>query len=389
MKRIDFLDGLRGFFLLTMVLSHLVLQNGVWVQKLHFREVMFVESTQGFVFLSGLMFGLFKGRQYLRSGMQAMRKSVHARMLELWLWTVALIFLGLAMRDLLPGGVMAWRNWLGTAPMDDPIRILGILTLAFQPTFLDILQMYILFMAISPLLIRWVFDGRWMLAAGLSALVWTACQLQVSLLWSRGVDRLFEASDTQGLRMAFDPMGWQVPFIAGLMLGAAWAAGRIRWEEVFGPRTRDLALVALLFLLLFAPLRLASAHGWMPEAVFKAFRPFELRSNFGPVYLLNFMAAGFLFTWLAIGGRNDPSAIVRAISNGIGWIFTRPALCLLGRHSLQVYLWHVVLVYGVRYIDSTWGPGGQAANTLLALTTMALLWVPPLWRERNASRARA
>ncbi|EIE51459.1 hypothetical protein AL036_05805 [Salipiger aestuarii] len=382
MKRLDFLDGLRGFFVLTMTLSHLVLQNGVWLQRLHFREVMFVESTQGFVFVSGLMFGLMQTRRMLRSGPRAMHRAVASRMVELWLWTVGLIFLGLLARDLMPGGVLAWRNWLGTAPIDDPMRIFAIVSLTFQPTFLDILPMYILFMAVAPVMIHWVVSGRWMLAAGASALMWTACQIDLASLWSGWLDGVLEAPDTQGLRLAFDPMGWQVPFMAGLILGALWAMDRLRWDRIFGPGTRDLALVALLFLALFVPVRIASAHGAMPRDMFAAFRPLEYRSNFGLVYLLNFAAAGFLFTWIAIAGQSDPLRAVRALSRAITWVFTRPLLCLLGRHALHVYIWHVVLVYAVRYIDNAWGPGGQGVNTALALGSIALLWLVPIIRER-------
>lgn len=386
MKRLDFLDGLRGFFLLTMVLSHLVLRDGLWLQHLHFRELMFVESTQGFVFMSGLMFGLTQGRRYLRSGYDAMRRSVSARMVELWLWTIGLIFLGLLMRDLAPGGIVAWQNWLGTASANEPVRVLAILSLLFQPTFLDILPMYILFMGVAPFVIRWVLAGRWMLAAGLSALVWTICQLELPGLISAPLDAVLTASDKQGVRMAFDPLGWQVPFMAGLVLGALWADGRIDWGRVFGPRTRDLALVALLFVLLFAPLRIATAHGLFSKDMYRLFAPFELRSNFGPVYLLNFIPAAFLFAWVVIAGRDAASAWLRRLSSALRWVFTRPMLCLLGRHSLEVYAWHVVLVYAVRYVDSLWGPSGQGFNTLLALYTVVLLWVPPLCREWYRSR---
>lgn len=384
MKRLDFLDGLRGFFVLTMMLSHLVLYDGVWLQYLHFREVMFVESTQGFVFVSGLMFGLMQAKRLLRHGPHVMRRAVWSRMFELWLWTIGLIFLGLLARDLTPGGIMAWRNWLGTAPIDDPMRIFAILTLTFQPTFLDILPMYILFMAVAPLMIAWVVAGRWMLAAGASALVWTACQLDVASLWTGGLNAMLTAPDKQGLRVAFDPMGWQVPFMAGLIFGALWATDRLRWDRIFGPGTRDLAMVAGVFLVLFAPLRIASAHWGMPEVMFKAFRPLEVRSNFGLIYVLSFAAAGFLFTWIAIAGKTDPLRPVRALSRGLNRVFTLPALCLLGRHALHVYIWHVVLIYAVRYIDSTWGPGGQVLNTAITLCAIALLWVPPLIRERRS-----
>lgn len=386
MKRLDFLDGMRGFFLLTMALSHLVLQGGVWLTQVHFRQLMFVESAQGFVFLSGLMVGLVQGRRLLRHGRAAMRRSILSRMAELWLWTVGLIFLALLARDLAPGGYLAWRNWLGTAPIGDPMRIFGILTLTFQPTFMDILPMYIFFMGASIVVIRWAVEGRWKLAAGLSALSWIACQLEVARIWSQPLNEALKASDTQGLRMAFDPMGWQILFIAGVILGALWASGRITWDTVFGPKTRGLAFCALLVMLFFAPLRFATAHGLMPKEMLELFWPFDKRSNFSVIYLANFVAAAVLFSWLAIAGRQDRLAPVRMISNGLRWFFTRPALCLLGRHSLHVYAWHVVLIYAVRYYDSTWGPSGAGINTFLGLYVIALMWVPPLIRERAWKR---
>lgn len=382
MKRLHILDGLRGFFLLTMALSHLVLEGGVWLTELHFRQLMFVESAQGFVFLSGLMIGLIQAKRLLRHGPAAMRRSILSRMGELWLWTVGLILLALVARDLAPGGIQAWHNWLGTAPIGDPMRIFAILTLAFQPTFMDILPMYILFMGASIVVIRWVVEGRWMLAASLSALSWVACQLEVARLWSLPLNDALTASDAQGLRMAFDPMGWQVLFMAGVILGALWACGRIHWASVFGPRTRDLAFGAFVIMLFFVPLRITSAHGLMPKEMFDAFWPLDLRPNFSLIYLANFVAAAFLFSWLVIAGGQDRRAPVRRISTGLHWVFTRPAFCLLGRHSLHVYAWHVVLVYAVRYYDSAWGPGGGVTNTILGVYVIALLWLPPLIRER-------
>ena len=186
--------------------------------------------------------------------------------------------------------------------------------------------------------------------------------------------------------MAFDPMGWQILFIAGVILGALWASGRITWDTVFGPKTRGLAFCALLVMLFFAPLRFATAHGLMPKEMLELFWPFDKRSNFSVIYLANFVAAAVLFSWLAIAGRQDRLAPVRMISNGLRWFFTRPALCLLGRHSLHVYAWHVVLIYAVRYYDSTWGPSGAGINTFLGLYVIALMWVPPLIRERARKR---
>ena len=42
-------------------------------------------------------------------------------------------------------------------------------------------------------------------------------------------------------------------------------------------------------------------------------------------------------------------------------------LRLLGRHSLQIYAWHVVLVYLVRWLDGEVGPFNEATKTAIAI----------------------
>lgn len=55
---------------------------------------------------------------------------------------------------------------------------------------------------------------------------------------------------------------------------------------------------------------------------------------------------------------------------------------MLGRHSLRVFLWHVVLVYALRWLDTVHGPFGEAGKNGLAMLLIASLWLVPLLRER-------
>ncbi len=54
MKRYDLIDGMRGYFLVFMLINHLIFAGGYWLVQVNHNQLAFVEDAQGFVFLSGL-----------------------------------------------------------------------------------------------------------------------------------------------------------------------------------------------------------------------------------------------------------------------------------------------------------------------------------------------
>ncbi|QUS37293.1 OpgC domain-containing protein [Falsirhodobacter algicola] len=374
MMRMTALDGLRGWFLITMTLSHVVLQQGVWLDWLHFRNLMFVESAQGFVFLSGLLFGMVQYRRLIKQGPQALWQSAGRRVLELWCWAVGLLILVLMARNHLPNGAWIYRNWLGQSGLEDPIRVAAIATTIFQPTFMDILPQYMIYIAVAPAVLLLVRRELWPLAAALSIIVWMSAQLGLVLPLSRGVDLLAEARDGQGLRMAFDPMGWQLLFMGGVIVGSLWQRGTLRAEHLF-PAGPAWPLAALAVMLFFLPLRVLTAHGWLDPQTLGLFAQMERRSNLGPVYVMNFVAAAWLMGWLLHRGA-EAAPVIQRIAAGlrrlVGWEWA----ALLGRHSLQTYVWHVVLVYALRYADAAHGPLGPVQATLGVAVALLLLPLP-------------
>lgn len=109
----------------------------------------------------------------------------------------------------------------------------------------------------------------------------------------------------------------------------------------------------------------------------------EDRTDFDPVYLLNFVAVAFLVAWTIVAGPRHRSVAVRRIADVVIWLFTLRFLQLLGRHSLHVYVWHVAIVYAVHYVDQRTPPLSQFTKTVIAFTGVALLALPALWRERE------
>ncbi|GLQ36627.1 hypothetical protein GCM10007908_02470 [Rhizobium albus] len=382
-KRLDIIDGMRGYFLVFMLINHLVFIGGYWLVEINHRQLAFVEDAQGFVFLSGLLIGLVYARKMLKYGKDEGSRKVYSRAFELYRYAMGLILAVLLVRMVLPGGHEAWWNWLGDTNFSDPLRLAAIATFIFQPTFMDILPQYTVYLLFAPALIWLTLKGQWRTVMVGSFLVWFAAQLGVHRLVTVPLDTLVEGSDEQGVRVSFNMMGWQIVFFTALVLGTLTAQKKIDWTAIFAPEKTFWPKVALLTVLFFLPLRVATAHGFMPDFMIGKFASLEVRADFGPVYLVNFIAVAFGMAWLLIAGPRHSNAVVRAVAEGLIWVFTLRFLQLLGRHSLQVYVWHVVIVYAVYYVDQRTPELSQLTKTVIAVVSIGLLALPAIWRERD------
>lgn len=388
MRRIEILDGMRGYFLFFMLINHIVLQGGLWLQNFTVAQVMFVEDAQGFVFLSGFLIGLLQTTRMIRYGLGPMRASIYRRVAELYAYSMGLVVLALTLRAVLPHGVSAFANWMGTAGAGDLRRDLALATLVFQPTFMDILPMYILFLLGAPWLVRLVAEGRWPVVMTASLLIWMAAQMGMGNLIGLPLHKLALSSDGQGLRGSFNPLAWQIVFISGMVGGGLMAKGGIDWKRIFAPERTTLPIVCLIVVLFFLPVRFVTARGIIDYKYLGAFASMAVRRSFGPVYLLNLIGAGGLLAWLLIAGPDSPRRWIAAIARGLTALFRFFPLRLIGRHSLQTYAWHVAVVYGVRYIDMTEGPLDFWHKTELAFFCVLLLALPALWRDYGRHEVR-
>ncbi|SEH28029.1 OpgC family protein [Rhizobium sp. NFR12] len=383
MKRFEIIDGMRGYFLVFMVLNHLIFAGGYFLVKINHNQLAFVEDAQGFVFLSGLMIGMVYARKMMKGGYAAGRTAIYSRAFELYRYAMGIVIAVLVAQMLLPGAYSVWFNWLGYTNFDDPLRLAAIATFLYQPTFMDILPQYIVYMLFAPMLIKLVLDDKWHYVVAASIMMWMAGQLGLHQIATIPINELIMGSDDQGIRVSFNLFGWQIVFFSGLVLGALTSSGKINWGKILSPDNTFIPKVALVLVMFFLPLRLITANELMPAYMIGKFASMEIRADFGPVYLLNFAAMGLLVTWLLVAGPQHKANWVRNIASAVTWVFTLRYLRLLGRHSLYVYVWHVAIVYFVYYFDGRTPELGEWTKTAIALTAVGLLSIPALWRERD------
>ncbi|CAN7612642.1 OpgC family protein [Neorhizobium sp. LjRoot104] len=383
MKRFDIIDGMRGYFLVFMVLNHLIFAGGYLLVKINHNQLAFVEDAQGFVFLSGLLIGMVYAKKMLKNGYAAGRTAIYNRAFELYRYAMGIVLVVLVAQMLLPGAYSVWFNWLGYTTFDDPLRLAAIATFLYQPTFMDILPQYIVYMLFAPILVKLVLEDKWHYVVAGSVILWMAAQLGLQQIATTPLNDMVMGADDQGIRVSFNLLGWQVVFYSGLVLGALTSAGKIKWGNILSPDNTFIPKVALLMVLFFLPLRLITAHELMPPHMIGKFASMEIRADFGPVYLLNFAAVAMLVTWLIVAGPKHKDEWVRRIAGAITWVFSIKYLQLLGRHSLYVYVWHVAIVYFVYYFDGRTPELNEFTKTAIALVSIALLSLPALWRERD------
>ena len=383
MKRLDLIDGLRGYFLVFMLINHLAFDGGYWLVEINHRQLAFVEDAQGFVFLSGLVVGMVYAARMLRKGFDSAAGAIWRRAGDLYRQTLFLLAFAMTMVLIIPAAKLAWVEWMADLDWRNPFRAGSAALLLFQPTYMDILPQYIVYMLAAPFLIRDCLKGRFAEVLIGSSLLWLSAQFAVQRPVTAALNTWLAGDTGHGLRVNFNLMAWQIVFVFGLVLGVLTATNRIDWKRVFRPDDTLLPLAALSVCLFFLPFRFATAHDYMPLDMLGTFQSYENRSEFGLVYLLNFSAAAAGLAWLLIAGPEHASARVRAFSNGLSRLVSLPFLRLLGRHSLQVYVWHVVIVYLVRFVDFETPRFSQPLKTAIAFGCIALLSLPALYRERK------
>jgi hypothetical protein len=387
MRRLEVIDGLRGYCLVFMFLGHLNFTGGYTLVRLSHSELGFVQNAQGFVFLSGLLVGAVYGGRMVRKGFVVAAEGMWRRAAELYAYAIGCMIAILVLQRLLPHAQQYWEMWLSRLGGGAVAFRAAGAVLLYQPIFLDILPQYVVYLIAAPPLIWLCVTGRWLAVAVGSVLMWLAVQLGVHLPLADAVNAGLSRLDPElVMRVPFNVLAWQLVFFGAVVMGTLWAQGRIDFDRLFDPRETVLLKALATLLLFFMVFRLAFTFELVPESVLRRFQVYESRPEFGPVSLVNFVALGYVTAWLLIAGPRSERWPLAWIGRALTFVFNLSFLRLLGRNSLQVYAWHVILVYLVVWLDGYAGPFSEIAKTVIALSGVLAMATPALYLEWRKDR---
>lgn len=346
------LDFFRGLALILIFIDHV---PGNFLSNFTLSSVAFFDAAEVFIFISGYTAALVYGTTFDSKGPVYGTARIYRRVWQLYVahlfifmvYTAAVSFIVQRFENPMYNDELHVGDFL-TVP---ETAIVKALTLQFQPSFLDVLPVYIVFLAAFPLILVGLRRSVFLVLIP-SLLLYAVVQIWDVNLPGYPEDRFW----------FFDPLAWQLPFVAGALFGNAHTGG--------GPlpvRNRALVRTAAAVIGVLGAVRLSwTLHEFwddVPALGLRLLWPVD-KTLLEPVRLVNFFAAALLLArWI------QPTAT---------WLRGRIAwpLILCGQNSLEIFCWGIFLALighflTVEISDSlamqlTVSAGGVAAMIALA-----------------------
>ena len=215
------LDFFRGLALFCIFIDHL--PNNI-VAEFTLQSVMLSDAAEMFILISGYTAGMVYGRAMERQGFLIAGVRVYHRVWQLYVAHVFLFMMFMAIVAYTAGALnnSLYAEEFGAANfLNEPgLAVLKALTLQFQPAFMHILPLYIVLLAVLPLVLAGFrcWPGAMICA---SFALWLAVQFdkRIALSAYPGPDGVWP----------FNPFAWQALFLLGAWLGWRGIHGGVSW----------------------------------------------------------------------------------------------------------------------------------------------------------------
>lgn len=326
-ERSPALDFFRGLALIVIFINHMPFNPWYWGTPSRFG---FSDATEIFVFVSGFVAALAYGRRF--------RESFRGGTLRVLQRCVQVYFAHILMFGLL-ALVCVLGNQSGIGPdyikglnlgyaFDHPAEALkGLLTLRYVPNYFDILPMYLVIMAMIPLV--------WLLAQYNRALALLAPVALYAATrhygWELNAEMTFQRP------WYFNPLSWQLLFFTGFAFAANWLP-HPRWN-------RALAFVCLFILAASAVIEYGAT--FFASAPLNEMRgvlaPYFEKSHFSLLRYVHFLSLAYVMSHAAAH-----------LSHVLAWLPFR-LVAQLGRQSLTAFVTAMILSYTGGMALDFWG----------------------------------
>ena len=334
-ERLDFFRGLAMFIIFV---AHL--PGNAWFDYIPAR-FGFSSAAELFVFCSGFASALAFGRVFQREGWFAGARRILHR-----IWQVYWAHLGLAVAMIALSALGLWLTgtdypaalgltWFSAHASEG---VLKLMLLGFTPNFLDILPMYLVLLALVPVVVPLGRASPTALFAAM-ALVWGLAQFGWLAL---------PGGQEPGMVWFFNPFGWQLVFFTGFAFGMGWLkAPELRKGALFWLCVAALAISV--------PLNFWAFTDAVPllNTVHEALLPGMAKTNLNPLLYLHFLASAYVALVLVEPVRGQLTRF-------------RPVV-LVGQQALAAFLASILLAWaGGMVLDQI---GRSVATTALVNLT--------------------
>ncbi len=322
--RLDFFRGLAMFIIL---MAHI--PDNVWTLWIPAR-FGFSDATEIFVFCSGMASGIAFGSVFLKRGWLLGAARIVFRVWQVYWAHIGVFLVSVLLVVLLdrtgmgePGRVYA--DWPPVAHFftDTGAAVVGLFTLTYVPGLFDILPMYLVILAMVPVVMAAFRAGGREAVFALVALTWLAANLAGYARGTEGAEGLSLAQRAAALAGAqfawmnlpaspweaeltwfFNPFAWQLVFFTGFSFAMGWLPKP--------PVNRTLVALAIAVLVVTLPFAWYKIYeyytGYVPEALGGAFfwdarvplEPLYWKTWIGGWRYLHFLAVVYL-AWAAVG----------------------------------------------------------------------------------------
>jgi hypothetical protein len=351
-NRIEEVDALRGLMLVWMTCTHLPTVLSTYVNQ----PLGFFAATEGFIFLSALFTGRICARLAEREGNRAICRNVWIRAARLYVYQ--LLLLGFAFVIEAPiaarGNRPAVHNLLNYYFMvGRPRAFIDAALMIYRPPLLDILPIYVIFLALTPFAVLLGMRFGWKFAFAGGFALWLFAQFGLNTIVYNWLAQGFGLQIPLSEMGAFDLWAWQLWWLVGLWLGVRWAKKDLPLEV--WARKKAVLVPAAAIAVLFLALRYVQIGTNLDLG---RLAPLLDKWNFGLARMIDFTAIAIL----AIRFRSvlKPLAI-------------RP-LVMMGQASLQVFCVHLLCVFfALTVMGNNAMLTGWPAVTLVVISLSALV----------------
>jgi hypothetical protein len=312
----------------------------------------FSDATEMFVFCSGMASAIAFGSVFRAQGWVLGTSRVLFRIWQVY-WAHIGLFIAIAATTATMVNSGAFDvDYVGQLNLylfyNNPLEHLpGLLTLTYVPNYFDILPMYIVVLAMMPVVVALQRVHLW-LAVGFVFLVWLAANL---LHFNLPAEPLSQR------KWFFNPFGWQLIFFTGFAFASGWIKPP--------PYDRRLMIVAVLFVLASVPFAYFRIIDRVPEIQVLLREHFALidKTSFGVLRYLHFLALAYIAVGIVgpKGARLSSMPANESLSRV--WVWSRNIVVMVGQQSLAVFIFSMFIaiqlgalldIFGRSYANMVW-----------------------------------